>query len=328
MTAFVLACDDKYIPFTAVVARRIARHATEKFPIIVVSDGVSDENKALAQKFCDRITFIEAASVFGERDLPVSESFSRAAHLRLFLDEILSDFDRAVYLDSDISPLTDVSPLLAVTPKSAPIIAAHDLHVMIEKGLPRAPQDVGAVFQQRRHGPRPEGDTRGAPFPDSPAIRTGLSGALPACGSGRSERGPRWPLADAGLALELLNYMSERLPRQPFIRHFAGSKPWLPKKLGVEPRFAKEWRSDLAESPWPGRFHEQTFKYRALNALRPTMSAVRVFRQVAGLRQVGRQARQKGASGRQLLRGLVGDRAIGRCRRLGRLHTIHENLRW
>ncbi len=54
-TALVLACDDNYIPYTAVVARRIAGYATEKFPIIVVSDGVSDENKALARKFCPKL---------------------------------------------------------------------------------------------------------------------------------------------------------------------------------------------------------------------------------------------------------------------------------
>jgi hypothetical protein len=57
-TALVLACDDRFIPYTAVVARRIARYAAEKFPITVVSDGVSDDNKALALKFCPQISFI------------------------------------------------------------------------------------------------------------------------------------------------------------------------------------------------------------------------------------------------------------------------------
>ena len=277
MAAIVLACDDKYIPFTAVVARRVARYATEKFPIIVVSDGVSDENKAFAQKFCPQISFIEAASVFGDRELPVSESFSRAAHLRLFLDEILSDFDRAVYLDSDISVLTDVSPLLAMLPKSAPIIAAHDLFLMID-----------GTYRERLQMSAPYFNS-GVMVLDLKAIRaerifpTALQYALD-----HPERCPfvdqdplnailngRWQTLD--WRWNAVNYMSERLPKQPFIRHFAGSKPWLPKKLGVEPRFAGEWRSDLAESPWPGRFHEQSLKYRALNVLRPTTSAVEHF---------------------------------------------------
>ena len=69
------------------------------------------------------------------------------------------------------------------------------------------------------------------------------------------------------------NYMSGLMPKQPFIRHFAGCKPWSPKKVGIERRFVDQWRSDLADSPWPGRFHEEAFNYRARSVFRPAMSA-------------------------------------------------------
>ncbi len=74
-----------------------------------------------------------------------------------------------------------------------------------------------------------------------------------------------------------MNFLSELMPKQPFIRHFAGCKPWLPKKVGIERRFVDQWRSDLAESPWPGRFHEEAFNYRARNIFRPAMSAADRF---------------------------------------------------
>jgi lipopolysaccharide biosynthesis glycosyltransferase len=293
MTVFVLACDDKYLPFTAVAARRIARYATEKFPIIVVSDGVSDENKALAQKFCSQISFIEAASVFGDRELPVNKSFSRAAYLRLFLDEILSDFDRVVYLDSDISPLADISPLLAVTPKSAPIIAAHDLHVMMngayrERLKILAPYfnsgvmvlDLKAIRAERLFATALQyaiDHPERCPLADQDALNAVLNG--------------RWQTLD--WRWNCLNYMNDRLPKQPFIRHFAGSKPWLGKKAGIERRFAREWGSDLAESPWPERFHEQPFTYRALAVLRPTMSAVEHFaKSLVYSRSAGRRGKR------------------------------------
>ena len=298
MTALVLACDNRFIPFTAVVARRIARYATEKFPIVVVSDGVSDENKALAQKFCPSITFIEAPSAFREHALPVTEKFSRATHLRLFLDEILSDFDRAVYLDSDISPLTDVSPLLAMAPRSAPIIAAHDLHTMIKETYRERLRMAGPYFNS------------GVMVLDLRAIRA--ERIFPTVLQYARDHPERCQLVDQDPLNAVLdgrwqtldwrwnatNYMSERFPRQPFIRHFAGCKPWLPEKLGVESRFVGEWRSDLADSPWPGRFQEQGLKHRIRNALRPAVSAIeyvtksQAFADAAGKR--GNRARLVG----------------------------------
>ena len=272
-TALVLACDDNFIPYTSVVARRISHYATEKFPIIVVSDGVSDENKARAQKFCPQISFIEASSVFTDA-LPISERFSRAAHLRLFLDEILSDIDHAVYVDSDISSLTDISPLLALKPKAAPIVAAHDLHNMVnmlyrDRLLMSGPYfnsgvmvlDLKAVRAERIFSQAlryaidyPER----CHFVDQDPLNAVLDG--------------RWQTLD--WRWNAMNFMSQLMPKQPFIRHFAGYKPWAPKKLGVEQRFVNEWRSDLTESPWPGRFQEEALKYRIRNIFSPVTSAI------------------------------------------------------
>ena len=280
MTALVLACDDKYIPFTAVAARRIARHATEKFPIIVVSDGVSDENKALAQKFCPQISFIEASHLFVDRPLPSEHSNRRAYCLRLFLDEILADFDRVVYLDSDISVLTDVSPLLSMIPKAGPIIAGYDLlgpptlgH-QVRLGMSEGAAyfnsgvmvcDLKAVRQERIFADAMsfllEKPDR-CPHPDQDALNAVLDG--------------RWQVLD--WRWNALNYMSDIRPKPPFIRHFADvSKPWSRRKVAIQPRFVREWRSDLAESPWPGRFQDESLRYRIRNAFRPAFSQIESY---------------------------------------------------
>jgi lipopolysaccharide biosynthesis glycosyltransferase len=290
-SALVLACDDRFVPFTAVVARRIARYAAKKFPIMVVSDGVTGENKKLAQKFCPEIDFIEASPLFDERPLPAGGRFSRANYLRLFLDDILAGFDRAVYVDSDISPLTDVSPLLDMAPKAAPIIAAHDLHTMVD-----------ATYRERLNMSGPYFNS-GVMVLDLKAIRAerifaqalrwGLDNpercqlvdqdALNAVLDGR------WQTLD--WRWNATNYLSGLMPRQPFIRHFAGNKPWTPKKVGVERRFVDEWRSDLAESPWPGCFQEEAMKYRIRNVLGPMTSAAKslIYRNSQGKR--GKRAR-------------------------------------
>jgi lipopolysaccharide biosynthesis glycosyltransferase len=289
-TALVLACDDRFVPFTAVVARRMIRHAQEKFPITVISDGVTDENKALAQKFCPEITFIEASQLFEHRPLPARGTFSRAAHLRLFLDEILADFDRAVYLDSDISLLTDVSPLLALEPKAAPIIAVHDIPLMIEgKYRDRlrisAPYfnsgvmvlDLRAIRAERifaqalqyalDHPERCE-------FVDQDPLNAVLDG--------------RWQVLD--WRWNALTQVRDLMPKEPFIRHFARYKPWARKKVGIEQRFIDEWRSDLADSPWPERFSEQSIRYPIKDAFRSIGSAA--YAAFAGRQDDGEERRR------------------------------------
>lgn len=273
-TALVLACDDNFIPFASVVARRVAYYASEKFPIIIVSDGVTDENKRLAQEFCPQISFIEASQLFADKALPSGYGFSRASYMRLFLDELLADFDRAVYLDSDISLLADVSPLLAMEPKASPVIAAHDLALFVDGSYRHrlnmsGPYFNGGVSIYNLQAIRDENIFKRALsyatdhpqqcfFVDQDALNAVLDG--------------RWQTLD--WRWNAMNYMGDRLPRKPFLRHFAGNKPWAPKKGGVERRFISEWRTDLAESPWPERFKEETFKYWVERIVNPVGAAI------------------------------------------------------
>jgi lipopolysaccharide biosynthesis glycosyltransferase len=272
-TALVLACDNGYIAFTAVIAKRISHYAAEKFPIIVVSDNVTNENKALASRYCPEIAFVEASALFNEYALPVKGSFTRATYLRLFVADILTEFDRAVYLDSDISPLTDVSPLLAMIPTAAPVIAAYDLpnaaslEYRKRLGMSRPyfnggvmVLDLKAIRQERIFA---DALRYALDYPercflvDQDALNATLDG--------------RWQVLD--WRWNVLSYMNELIPKQPFIRHFARYKPWARKKAGIEQRFVDEWRSDLAESPWPERFSEQSIRYPIKDAFRAIGSA-------------------------------------------------------
>jgi lipopolysaccharide biosynthesis glycosyltransferase len=273
-TALVLACDDRFIPFTAAVARRIVRHAQEKFPITVISDGVTIENKALARKFCPEISFIEASHLLDARSLPVGGSITRASYLRLFLDEILADFHRAVYLDSDISLLTDVSPLLAIEPKAAPVIATHDVPAMMEMEYSdrlrmSGPYFNGGVAVLDLKAVRSERIFKAAlqyAFDHPERCLMHDQDALNAVLDGR------WQVLD--WRWNALTQIRDVMPKEPFIRHFARYKPWARKKAGIEQRFVDEWRSDLADSPWPHRFSEQSIRYPIKDAFRSAGAAV------------------------------------------------------
>lgn len=275
-TVVVLTCDDRFVPYTAVVARQIARHAVESFPILVVSDGVTAENKALARTFCPRIEFIEAQQLLENRSFAVSDSLPRAAYLRLFLDEILTDFDRAVYLDSDISLLTDISPLLAMTPTAAPIIAGYDLtraptlenNSRLGMSKDAAYFNSGVIVYDLR-AIRREGilaDARQYAVENADRCQYADQDAQNAVLDGR------WQVLDWRWNAQ--NYMSDRMPKLPFIRHFAGDKPWSRSKTGVQARFVREWRSELAASPWQGYFNEKSLKYRLRSVFRPAAASI------------------------------------------------------
>jgi lipopolysaccharide biosynthesis glycosyltransferase len=255
-TALVLACDDNFIAYASVVARRAARLSSEKFPIVIVSDGVTDENKRLAQTFCPQISFIEASHLFGDRTFYTRASFTRAAYLRLFFDEILADFDRVAYIDCDVSPLTDLSPLLQMAPKASPVMATYDLVQLyddvIYDRLPLSREagylqsgvmvfDLKAVREERIFQDtikfaldHPEKCV----LVEQDAVNAVLNG--------------RWQVMD--WRWNVLHFCVEYMPRPHFIRHVTGNKPWGPSKWGIERSVVRQWRGDLAESPWPQKY--------------------------------------------------------------------------
>ncbi|MEQ1943903.1 glycosyltransferase family 8 protein [Mesorhizobium sp. VNQ89] len=252
-TAVVLACDDNFIAYTSITARNIAASTTEHFPIFVLSDGVTDENKALARKFCPWIEFIELRGTV--RDMPFNAEFPPAASARLFLDQVLPDLERALYLDSDISLLTDISPLLAMKPKVAPVIAAYDIPQMIEgrfrQRLPMSASsgyfnsgvmmlDLTAFRQEQvfREALLFLKRKSVAEYPDQDALNVALNG--------------RWQVLD--WRWNVLHHNVECMPKPHYLRHITGNKPWAWDKTGVERYIIERWRSDLAASPWPDRY--------------------------------------------------------------------------
>ena len=256
----VLACDDRFIPFACVVARQVVSRCKEAPCIVIVSDGVSPENKALAHDFCPQVAFVEAAPMLDGHAFAVSRQHSRAAYIPLFLDDILCDEDRVVYLDCDISLLTDIAPLLEMVPRAAPVVAAHDLFLLIEGSFrSRLKMSEGAPYLNT-----------GIMVLDLQAIRS--EGIFAAARQYAVEHPDRCNLVDQDALNAVLdgrwqtldwrwnamNYQAHRAPSDVYIRHFAGNKPWGATKTGVEERFVDEWRAHLEETPWPGRFQEQS----------------------------------------------------------------------
>lgn len=277
-TALVFACDDNFLPYTCVAARRAAMLSPEKFAIIIVSDGISDENKRLARKFCSRISFIEASQLFGTNTFRTTESYRRATYLRLYLDEIMADLDRIVYLDGDMTPLVDVSPLLQIVPTVSPVAATYGMNEVrrpVHNILPIS-KDAGylqggvQIFDLKAI--RAEGIFKDAikfanenpekcQLVDQDALNAVLNG--------------RWQVLD--WRWNVMNEDSLYQPRPHFIRHHAGpNKPWALTKTNCEPFVIEHWRKDLAESPWPERYLPAKKGAFARKYIRPSARAIEV----------------------------------------------------
>ena len=277
-TALVFACDDNFVAYTSVAARRVSQLSSEQFPIVIISDGVADENKRLAQKFCQQINFIEAGSLFGENRFHTTTAYARATYLRLYLDEILADFDRIVYMDGDMTPLVDISPLLQMIPKASPVMATYSFdHVRtypynklslspgagyLQGGLQIF--DLKAVREERifkdaiqfalDHPEKCE-------LVDQDALNFVLQG--------------RWQVLD--WRWNVMNFEAKHAPRPFYIRHHGGAeKPWTADKSGSEPDIIKLWRADLAESPWPQKFTAEKKVPFSRKYIRPVTRAIEV----------------------------------------------------
>ena len=185
---------------------------------------------------------------------------------------------------------------MAIEPRSAPVVAAYDLHLMVDmsyrdrlgmKGpyfnsgvlaLDLKAIRAGRIFDQARRYAITHADR--CRMHDQDALNAVLDGNWQVLGW-------RW---------NAMNYLSNLMPRKAFIRHFSGYKPWTPKKVGVERRYRRGMARRSGRKPLAralpgrgGRLSHQTY-------FRSDDVGTGSFLQMLGLmpRRL-RQARQPGA---------------------------------
>ena len=277
-TALVLACDDNFVPYACTVARRAAHLSSERFPIVILSDGVSEENKRHAQRLCSRIAFIEASNLFAGKEFRTAAAITRSTYLRLYLDEVLADFTRVVYLDGDMTPLVDLAPLLHMVPRAAPVMAAYSLDHKPERTYASLPLLRDAGYLQA-----------GLQIYDLKAVREerilkdAIKFALEhpeTCGLGDQDAinvvlQGRWQVLD--WRWNVMNKDARFLPSPFYIRHHGGpSKPWSADKSECEPHIVRKWREDLEAGPWAAAFVADRRRSFVRKYLRPITRAVEV----------------------------------------------------
>ncbi len=114
----VFASDNNYTPMLATTVYSMLANASDKYfyDVIVLSNGITAENKALINSFLDSqnasVRFLEASSLIGEYSLTTNnEHIGLETYYRFLIQDALPDYNKVLYLDSDLIIKEDISRL-------------------------------------------------------------------------------------------------------------------------------------------------------------------------------------------------------------------------
>ena len=112
------AVDDDYIPFLAVVLESIIENSSKKYKyeLKVLYTNVSEKNKKKILKYESKnisIEFVDLNYYIEEiqEKLHIRDYYSKTTYYRLFIPNLYPQYNKAIYLDSDITVLGDISEL-------------------------------------------------------------------------------------------------------------------------------------------------------------------------------------------------------------------------
>lgn len=112
------AVDDTYIPFLAVSLQSLIDNSSKenKYIIKILYINVSEENMLKIKKYEKENVEIEFINLNNQLEkvqgkLYTRNYFSNTTYFRLFIPELYPQYDKVLYVDSDITILTDIADL-------------------------------------------------------------------------------------------------------------------------------------------------------------------------------------------------------------------------
>lgn len=110
--------DDRFVPYLYVTMTSLIKNASSRYTyhLHILYTELKEENKQTIYEltarnveifFDDCSDYLRAIS----EDLPIRDYYSKTTYFRLFIAEMYPDYDKVIYLDSDIIVLGDISDL-------------------------------------------------------------------------------------------------------------------------------------------------------------------------------------------------------------------------
>lgn len=112
------ACDENFVKFMAVTITSLIANASKKFSydIHILCTKISEDKKQKVIKLANenfKIYFDDVTDYLKSISyrLPIRDYYSKTTYYRLFISEMFPELDKALYLDSDMIVLGDISEL-------------------------------------------------------------------------------------------------------------------------------------------------------------------------------------------------------------------------
>lgn len=127
------AVDDEYIPFLAVALQSLIENSSENncYSIKILYTNISEENQNNILKYERKnvnIEFVDLNYYINKiKDkLYTRDYYSKTTYFRLFIPELYPQYDKVLYLDSDIVILSDIADLYNIDMEDNLVAAAPD----------------------------------------------------------------------------------------------------------------------------------------------------------------------------------------------------------
>lgn len=132
----VLAANDRFVPYLSTMLESILNHAnpSRRYDIIVLHQDISPENQQSMQKQATRyphcsVRFANVEGYFHALRLFVNQHLSVETYYRLIVQDLMPEYDKVLYLDSDMVAECDVSELYDMDIGDHLIAAARDIDI-------------------------------------------------------------------------------------------------------------------------------------------------------------------------------------------------------
>ena len=132
----IFSSNNYYVPYMAVTLQSVMENAVpnRKYILFIFHREITNDNIDLLKKQVSffphfSIEFINVNQYINKYDLFVSRHITVEAYFRLLIPELLSEYPKAIYLDSDMICCTDIASLYDINLKNNLIAAVRDIGV-------------------------------------------------------------------------------------------------------------------------------------------------------------------------------------------------------
>ena len=131
--AIAVAANDYFIPYCATFLKSMAEHSDsdKNYDILLLSQDVSDINVKNVKKMLSAwknisLRVLDPSVLIDQYTFHIEGHFSKETYYRLVLPELLPNYDKVLYLDSDMIAMDDVSKIYDENIDGYLLAACHD----------------------------------------------------------------------------------------------------------------------------------------------------------------------------------------------------------